>query len=714
MNQEILDISKYFPNLNARQIEDIIMLFQNGHSVEYIFRYKKDSVGNINYIILKNLLKRYNQNKNLNSMKNNIFAELKNDDKPLPAYIIDLILNTKDEIVLEDNAQTARDILQSDEQKSPIDSLVNTILTQKQIKTDKTNYLKTFINNETGFGSIEKILSEAHKILVDKFKSNIKIRQLLRERILEVGEIESRVRELYFRKKTKYEHFYDFRKKIRDLFPEEFFAINKGFEEGVLSFRINFFHDSMINYIERHIIRNENNLFKNEFHAAFKDCYKKFILPSIQKIVLKKLKRNCENNIISTICKRFREVISKTPAGNVAVLGVVPTLKEGAKIAVINPAGELVDYFTIHPLFSQSRALEAKNLICELIDKYNIKYISISGENGSLELEKFFGELILEKKNKNIGVLISEKYGAESYSNSEIVKTEFPHLDNTFRSALYIARKLQNPLNEIAKLDFTKIKLHPFQFDIDQDKLESELKQVFIEYICETGIDVNRANEYLLSYIPGLNKEIGEGIVKHRQVFGAFKSREDLKNVPKVSHQSFKESVGFLFISESSNPLDKMFIHPDIYYIVKRISDALLIPIPNLIKNKNILKIDPNALADDKFGVNTIKYLIDEIKEPTSDNKRKFMLPKVNYTISAFDDLKEGMTIEGKITNIAQFGIFCDIGLENKALLHISEIPLDIYFDSLDDYFYIGQILHVEIIQIDKERKRINLSLQRI
>ena len=700
-------------SIKPEQVDGAIKLFQSGYSIPFISRYRKDHTGNLDEETLKLLYFRFSQFNILKSKKDLILKEL--DEKgELSDKIKKQIEGMKDEIILDDCCNVLRQWIDINSKKSYCDPIVDLILLQKNPPTEKEKYLHSFLNPENGVSSIDDILRDIHNNLVERLRFNLILRSIVRERMLSVADLISKVRRDFSNKRTKYEGFYNFRAKLKEITYQEFFMIKRGVQERVLSTSIQLYEEPTIHYIESKIIKNQDYPFLKEYLSAVRECYRKYIFPDLQDLVLKIIERRLEKKVVKEVSEKFYETLMIPGVGEVPVIGVIPAQKGSSKFAIIDAKGTLIDYHTIHPFFSQHLAQEARQILLDSIKKYEVKFIAVSNEQGAIEFQKFFNKILSEEKINEVYSVVINNVGSNSYPQSKAAGIEFPNLDSSVLYAVSIARKLQSTLGEFSRLNLSQIKINQFQQDVDQEKLSGEMDFQIRRFIAQSGVNINSASEFLLSFVPGLNPEIASSIKKHLEIYGTIKSREELKQIPKLSSQAFEESSGFLLITESENLLDNMFIHPDTYYIVKRISHSAEMSVKALIKNRDVLKrIDPKALEDDKLGIHTIRYIIDELINPSSDSRKKFKVPKFQKSVGSIDELKEGMIVEGVVSHITNFGVFVDIGLEQNALIHISEFPEDVFFIDPSDCISIGQIVRTSIVHIDREKNRINLSLKK-
>ncbi len=712
MNQELLQFLIDKKDLNIETAEKIINLFDQYYSVYYIFRYRKDIIRDMNLHLLKNLHNRYSHYMNLKKIKETFLEEIKGSVNLVPRRALKLLEITKDEIILNDICDVIKNIIETKTKKNNFDQAAEQLIQEYKLPLTRIEFIKDIISRNPEFKNEKEVISELVNKISEKISINLDLRFNLRERILQVADYICTLNKNHHRRNVKYENFYNYSGKIKDITAEEFFAIEKGASEGLLLARISLFEEPTIKFIESIIIKNFKSPFVKEIKDAILTAYRRKFSSEIKTLALKIIRRKFENQIINDICHKFNIFLQSFSIGASYVVGIIPSLKEGYKAAVINPSGDLLDYFTIHPFFSRNLADEAKSRLLEIIQKYEIKFIAVAGEAGSIEIKDFIDKLAKEEKISDLLTIISDKTLSSAYSESAAAKEEMPHLDSFFRYAVSIARKLQNPYRECSKFSLSAIKFHPFQDLINLEKLDKEMGIVMSDYINYNGININTSSYNELLFVPGINSEVAQNIVKHRSVFGPFKSRDDLKNVPKMSEKIFTDSSGFIFINESENQLDKMFIHKNDYKTVKKISEALMISVPDLIENKNLQKLDPRTFSDGNNDKANVECIINELLSPSNKYNKKTPPLEFNFSVSGFDELKENSIINGIISNFSPFGIFVDIGIEQKGLIHVSEIPINNYFENPGEFYFTGQNIKTKIIQIDKEKKRINLSLK--
>lgn len=712
MDKELIDFLSSNIASGSENVEKIASLFESGFSPSFIIRFHKSEAGKFDLQTLRNMRRRYQQFHALAAMKGQFLKNLEDSGKKIDERLKKIISGTKDEIVLQDVFDSALKNIEIIEKRDKISELAEVIFYQRKLPCDKMEYLRNFYDPELGIDSAEKAIDKAHKTLVALFTASYTARSCLRDRLMKFADFESCCQRNFFGKNTQYEEFYNFSKKIKDLSADEYFIIKRGEKQRVLFIRIFLHEGSAIKNLEELLIKNDKHPFIAEYRKALAESYRNHLFPEMRCLALKLIHRRMENQIISDVCDKLRAIIQTPCIGKQSVISIFPLLKSGSKLVIVNGSGELIDSMTIHPFFSENRAAEAKSLIIDIMKQYKIKHIIIVGENGAIEMEKFISDLLNSSKQDGVCSFIADRHISSLYPKTAVAEKELPHVDEFIRYAVSSARKLQDILSEIAKVELADIKLNGFQNEVNKEKLLAEMREVVSEAVAERGANINSDHALLISYIPGMNKELAENAKKQIEAFGPYKSRSDFKHIPKMTPQILAEMAGFIFISDSANPLDSTFIHPEKYYIVKKISETLVIPVSELPKNKNLLKIDAHALVDEKTDIAAVRYILDELKEPSIGRlSSEFKVAGFKYPIKDFAELKPALSLSGRISNMAAFGIFIDVGIEQKALLHISELPDNHKFDNFQDFYYFGQILSVKITQLDRDKKRINLAL---
>ena len=701
--------------LQPSQVQNTISLFDEGATVPFIARYRKERTGSLDEIQIRNLLHKYTYYKELDERRSTILESIRTQDK-LTADLKKRINETLSKTELEDlylpykPKRTTRATKAKDAGLEPFSHWLAEL---QDSQADILIKATEFINKEKGYDTPEKVLAGARDILAEELSDNADIRKWMRELAIEEGFVLSEVKKDYEGKKTKFEMYYNYKEKVSTLPSHRTLAMLRGEREKVLRLSLLIPEESAKNHLTKQLIKFPQSTAAQQLQLVVEDCFNRLLLPATETEIRKEIRNRADSEAIKVFGENLEGLLLSPPAGRKAVIGVDPGFRTGCKLAVIDDTGKYVEHATIYPNPPHKNTDEAGAVIFSYFQKYDIQLIAIGNGTASRETDEFVKGVIknIPSEKRPVSVVVSES-GASIYSASDVAIKEFPDLDLTVRGAISIARRLQDPLSELVKIDPKSIGVGQYQHDVNQTRLKNSLDEVVESCVNRVGVDVNLASVELLKYVSGLNRLIASNIVLHRNQHGAFHSRESLLKVPGMGEKKFQLAAGFLRIPESSNPLDNSSVHPERYELVNKMADELKTSVHHLIGNSTLIRsIDKNRFVSDEAGLPTIEDILLELVKPGRDPREEFRYAKFDESVMEISDLKEGMLLEGTVTNVTNFGAFVDIGVHQDGLVHISELA-DKYVDDPRKVVKVGQVVKVKVLKVEQELKRIALSMK--
>lgn len=693
-------------------VKNTMELLKDGATIPFIARYRKEKTGELNETQIKEISEKLEYYTDLEKRKDVILQTIKDQNKLTPELEKEII-ETKEKQKLEDlylpykpKKRTRATIAK----EKGLEPLADFIWMQIGTNEPKDKILSKYINPDKGVETSEQVLAGALDIIAERISDDADIRSFIRKYTFSNGFLSSTVKKDWAEKKSKFETYYNFSEPIKKSPSHRILAIRRGAKEDVLSYKLEIDGERPINYIESAIIRNKNFVFYEDLIKATKDAYKRLIFPSIETEVFNLKLEEAEKEAINVFSKNLKNLLLAPPAGHKVIMGIDPGFRTGCKVAVVDSNSNFTEYKPIFPHEPQNKKQEAEQILLNLIDKHKVELIAIGNGTASKETSIFINEMI--KKNKlKVKPMVVNEAGASVYSASENAIREFPDLDVTVRGAISIARRLQDPLAELVKIDAKSIGVGQYQHDVNQTELKKSLDMTVESCVNFVGVELNTASVELLSYVSGIGKSLAQNIVTYRAQNGAFQNRKELLKVSKLGNKAFEQCAGFLRIRNSKNPLDNSAIHPESYYIVEKMAKDLEVDVKNLIGNDNsISKINLKSYITETIGMPTLTDIIQELKKPGLDPRQEFTSVEFSSEINDIDDLTVGMELVGNITNVTNFGAFADIGVHQDGLIHISQMSKT-FVKSPYEIVAVGDSVKVKVLSIDKELKRISLAL---
>lgn len=710
----INDILKKEFNLRDEQINNTIKLIDEGNTIPFIARYRKEMTGEMSDVTLRAFYDKLIYLRNLQSRKDDVIRIIEEQGK--------LTSEIKVSIEKANTLQEVEDIYAPYKQKKRTRATIAKERGLEQLALDILNKnisnideeASKYINPEKEVNSVEDAIKGANDIIAEIVSDDAKIRKYIRELALREGVI---VTKNSNEEKSVYDMYYDYSESVKTIAPHRVLAINRGEKEDFLKVKVEINNEKVINYIINEYVNDKNLKNKEVIVSAIEDSYKRLIFPSIEREIRNTLTENAQERAISVFGKNVKSLLLQAPVKDKVVMGFDPAFRTGCKIAVVDKNGKLLDTTTVYPTEPQNKVEESKKELKALIEKYNIDIIAIGNGTASRESEKFVSDMIKEIDREVQYIIVSEA-GASVYSASELANEEHPDINVSLRGAISIARRLQDPLAELVKIDPKSIGVGQYQHDLNQKKLEGVLDGVVEDSVNSVGVDLNTASYSLLEHIAGISKTIAKNIVAYREENGDFTSRAQIKKVKRLGPQAFTQCAGFMRIEGAKNPLDNTGVHPESYDICKNMLDMLGYSLSD-VENKNISDIDSKVEAIGikelssklQVGEVTLKDIIAEIKKPGRDPREEGIKPILRTDVLKIADITEGMILKGTVRNVVDFGAFVDIGIKNDGLVHKSEMSKGFVKDPMT-IVTVGDIVDVKVIGVDMNKKRVALSMK--
>lgn len=711
----INEILKQEFSLKDEQVNNTLKLIDEGNTIPFIARYRKEMTGDMSDVLLRQFNDRLTYLRNLETRREDVKRIIDEQGK-LTEEIEKSLLKAK-------SLQEVEDIYAPFKQKKRtratiakekgLEELALLILEKNINNVDEE--ASKYIDEEKEVNSIEDALKGAKDIIAEIVSDNAEIRKHIRENALKYGVIVTKNAK---DEKSVYDMYYDFSESVKSMASHRVLAINRGEKEDFLKVKLEIDNDRNLGYIEKQYV-NKNNLKNKEIiMSSIEDSYKRLIFPSIEREVRSYLTEQAQERAINVFGENIKNLLLQPPLKGKVVMGFDPGYVNGCKIAVVDDNGKFLDESIVYPHKPQCKEEQAKKSLKKLIEKYNIDVIAIGNGTASRESEKLISELIKEMGVKTQYIIVNEA-GASIYSASELAAEEHPDINVSIRGAISIGRRLQDPLAELVKIDPESIGVGQYQHDLNKKRLKEVLDGVVEDSVNRVGLDLNTASYSLLERISGISKSVAKNIISYREENGSFTSRAELKKVKRLGPQAFIQCAGFMRISDGKNPLDNTGVHPESYDICKKMLDMIGFSLED-VKNKNISDIDDRVekigikkISEDLgIGELTLKDIILEIKKPGRDpREEEGIKPILRTDVLKIEDIKEGMILKGTVRNVVDFGVFVDIGIKNDGLVHKSQMSNKFVKDPME-IASVGDIVDVKVIGIDLDKQRVSLSMK--
>ena len=714
-------------NIKPNQVESTVKLIDEGNTIPFIARYRKEVTGGLSDEILRDLGERLTYLRNLEKRKEEIIKSIDEQGK-----LTDEILQA---VAIAKTLSEVEDIYRPYKQKKKtratvakakgLEPLAKIIIEQKEVKPIE-EVAKEYVNidklsdedkknKDKVVATVEDAIQGALDIIAEDISDNAKYRKEIKRICYREGQVVTRASKP--EEKSNYEMYYEYQEAIKFIPSHRILAINRGEKEEFLKIKLEKPEEKILKYIEKDIIKNTTQ-FTEMLKTTIEDSFKRLIEPSVDREIRSDLTEKAEEKAIKVFGKNSKQLLLGAPIKGKTVMGFDPAYRTGCKIAIIDETGKLLDYTTVYPTEPQNDVVGARRELLKLIEKDKVDMIAIGNGTASRESEMFVADIIKDTKRDVHYVIVSEA-GASVYSASKLATEEYPDINVSIRGAISIARRLQDPLAELVKIDPKAIGVGQYQHDVNQKKLAESLTGVVEDSVNKVGVDVNTATPSLLSYVSGINNTIAKNIVKYRDENGKLKNRKQLLKVPKLGKVAFEQCAGFLRILDGDNPLEITAVHPESYEVAEKLLNEIgfdkkdlkdkekLEAIQNKLKTVDIAKTS----TDLNVGEMTLTDIIEELSKPGRDPREEMPKPILRSDVLKLEDLKEGMVLTGTVRNVIDFGAFVDIGVKHDGLVHISEMS-EKFIKNPSDIVSVGDVVKVKVIKIDKERQKVGLSMK--
>ncbi len=686
-------------NIKVGQVENTVKLIDEGNTIPFIARYRKEITGNLDDEILRNLEQKLQYLRNLEQRKEDVIR-LIDELGELTDELKNEILNAETLSKVEDiylpfrPKKRTRATIAKEKGLKPLADL---LLDRKLNENNFEQKVSEFISEEKEVLTIEEAMAGALDIIAEMISEDKDFRDILRKDADKNGVL---VSEKGKEENNVYDMYYEFSEKISKLPAHRILAINRGEKEKALKVSIKLSDEKNIGEILFALCMDDENFCHKFLKEAVVDGYNRLLFPQIETEIRANLKEKADTQSIEVFGKNLKPYIMQSPILDRVILGIDPGYRTGCKVAVISKTGSVLDHVNIYPTKPQEKIKESKETLAKLIKKYDVSLIAIGNGTASRETEKVVVELINELKKEDLFYSIVNEAGASIYSASKLGQEEFPDLDVTVRGAISIARRIQDPMAELVKIEPKHIGIGQYQHDVNQKQLTETLSDVIEDCVNKVGVDVNTASFSLLSYISGMTKTMAKNLVSYRDENGAFKNRDEIKKVKGIGPKAYTQSAGFLRIRNGENPLDNTAVHPESYEIAEK------------LYGKDLDKINISKISKElEVGELTLKDIIEELKRPGRDIREDMPKPILRSDVLSIEDLEVGMELKGTVRNVVDFGAFIDIGIKNDGLVHISQIS-NKFIKHPSEVLKVGDIVKVKILEIDLEKQKVKLTMK--
>ncbi|MCY2992277.1 MAG: Tex family protein [Planctomycetota bacterium] len=711
LEQEIREIAVVCRLPEAR-VRAAAELLAEGNTIPFIARYRKEQTGALDEAALRAIEDALAYFRELAQRKNTILKTI-HEQGQLEEPLRLKILACRDKKELEEiylpykPKRRTRATLARERGLEPLAACLRAQVNPGQ-GVSREAVLRPYVNPEREVPDSEAALRGACDILAEEWADQAEVRGVVRE-ALQQGGLVAQVRREWKEQPSKFEMYYDHHEPLAKVPSHRYLAMRRGEAEDVLQVSIEADDEAVICRLTGRLVTNPAFLFRRELAQTVEDACHRLLFPSVEAALLAERKEAADQESIQVFSQNLRELLLAPPAGQRVVLGIDPGFRTGCKVAVVDATGKFLEHTTVYPTPPHNKTEEAADILLALIDRHQVELIAIGTGTASRETDAFVASLIRSSGRQVAKVAVNES-GASIYSASDTARAEFPDLDLTVRGAISIARRLQDPLAELVKVDPKSIGVGQYQHDVNQTLLRKALDREVESSVNLVGVDLNTASASLLSYVSGIGPKLAESILQYRNAHGAFSRRDELRCVPRLGSKAFLQSAGFLRVRGGSQPLDNSAVHPESYYLVEKMAKAVGTSPAALVGHAAVVKqLDPRQFVDERAGLPTIEDILRELEKPGRDPRQEFRVVQFADGVHELADLREGMILEGVVTNVTRFGAFVDIGVHQDGLIHISELDRRFVKDPTE-VVAVGNIVRVKVLQVDTERKRIALS----
>ncbi|WP_100330102.1 Tex family protein [Bacillus xiapuensis] len=699
--------------IELKKVRAVISLIEDGSTVPFIARYRKEMTGALDEVQIRALIHRYTYLRNLLQRKEEVLHSIAEQGK--------LTEELKRKIQAAEKMQAVEDLYRPYKQKRRTKASIAkekglSPLAEWMLSLSNASIIeeaKQYISSEKEVASAEEAIQGAADIIAEQVADEASVREWIRRETFRRGMIQSSVKKAEEDEKNVFEMYYSYEEPVSKIVPHRILALNRGEKEGILKVSIHADQEKIIRYLTKKYIKNERSSAASHVLTALQDAYKRLIQPSIEREIRHELTEKADNQAIRIFSENLQKLLLQPPLKGKTVLGVDPAFRTGCKLAAVDETGKVLYIGVIYPHPPKAKKAEAENIFKRVLDEYQVELVAIGNGTASRETEQFVADTI-KSSGRNIAYMIVNEAGASVYSASEIAREEFPDLQVEERSAVSIARRVQDPLAELVKIDPKSVGVGQYQHDVSQKKLNESLTFVVETAVNQVGVNLNTASASLLQYVSGLNKTVANNIVKFREVNGKFTHRSQVKKVPRLGEKTFEQSIGFLRILSGKEKLDSTSIHPENYSKVKELLNSLGYATKDIGSEElaaALDQLDVQATADAlELGEWTLGDIMDALQKPGRDPRDDLPKPLLKTDVLKLEDLKPGMELQGTVRNVVDFGAFVDIGVKEDGLVHISKLKKG-YVKHPLDVTAVGDVVTVWVEQVDQNKGRVSLTM---
>ena len=704
--------------IRPEQVEATIKLIDDGNTIPFIARYRKEVTGNLSDEVLRTFYERLTYLRNLEERKEEIVKLITEQGKMTDELMIKIaganILSELEDIYrpYKPKKRTRATIAK----EKGLEPLANIIYLQME-KKSIYEIAKEYINEEKEVLTEDDAIQGALDIIAENISDDADYRKVIKRLCFKEAVIDTKASDP--EEKSPYEMYYDFQEGIQRIPSHRVLAINRGEKEKFLKVKMLKPDEKILSYLEKSIIKDNKSQFYELLHKTIEDAYERLIEPSIERELRSDLTERSDKQAIKVFGKNVKQLLLQPPFKEKTVMGFDPAYRTGCKIAVIDKTGKLLDTATVYPTAPQNDVAGAEKTLIAMIEKNNVNMIAIGNGTASRESEQFVSDM-LKKIDKKVYYVIVSEAGASVYSASKLATEEYPDINVSIRGAISIARRLQDPLTELVKIDPKAIGVGQYQHDVNQAKLSDSLTGVVEDAVNSVGVDINTATPSLLSYVSGINSSLAKSIVKYRDDNGEIKERKELLKVPKLGPKAYNQCAGFIRVFNGKNPIETTAVHPESYEVAEELLKHLGYKKEDLLDKEKLAnikreleKVDISKTAKElNVGSLTLKDIIEELSKPGRDPREDMPKPILRSDVLTFDDLQEGMLLTGTVRNVTDFGAFVDVGVKHDGLVHISEMS-DKFIKNPSEVVSVGDIVEVKVIGIDREKQKVSLTMKK-
>jgi protein Tex len=696
----------------ARQVRAAVELLEDGNTLPFIARYRKEATGGLDETALRAIEDALAKAHELADRKNTILRTIDQQGQ-LTSELRQQIEQCDDKQLLEDlylPFKPKRRSRATAARERGLQPLADLFLAQRTLGRARSDVVRPFVEAEKDVPDEETAIQGACDIVAEVWSEEVETRRWMSEQAKGFGRVHSKVKRGKKEEAAKFEMYFDHHEPIKRVPSHRLLAMKRGEADGLLRVSLKVDDEYVLRKLKSRWLKNRQFEFSSELSNAAEDCYQRLLLPSIESTTLAALKEAADVEAIQVFALNIRELLLAAPAGPRVTIGIDPGFRTGCKVAVVDGTGKFLESKTIYPTPPKNDTEGAKRVLLDLISRHEAQLIAIGNGTASRETDSFVSAVLKEIPGDSPTKVVVSESGASIYSASELATREYPDLDLTVRGAISIAHRLQDPLAELVKIDPKSIGVGQYQHDVNQADLRRGLEREVESCVNSVGVDLNMASSSLLAHVAGIGPKLAERIVQHRDEHGLFVTRKKLLDVAKLGKKAFEQAAGFLRIREGLQPLDNSAVHPERYRLVEKMGAKLGVSAGQLVGNASLAaQLNASDFVEDDCGLPTVEDILSELAKPGRDPRSEFRVAKFTEGVNDMKDLNQGMILEGVITNVTKFGAFVDIGVHQDGLIHISELA-DTYIQSPSEVVSVGDVVRVKVLDVDLDRKRIAVS----